>query len=121
MDVRVTDAGNGSTNGTAGSSPESVGFDDRGNILPRYQFSRFCNDVWTIKSPAAVEQYTKAPSRTCRSWVDEVDPVQAPSSAAFAILRDKEGYRFLKRVMRDDPPDWWINFQVALASLGELK
>jgi len=106
------------TNGAAGSSPDNPRASDRGNILPQHDFALFANDVWTVKAPAAVEQYTGRPSRTCRSWCADIE---APSSAVFAILRDKEGYRYLKRVMRDDPPEWWANFQLALQALESMK
>lgn len=100
----LDDARTGAISAAATSSLENPGPDSRGNILP--EFAQVVRDVWSVKAPAAVHQYTGRPDRTCRAWCADIE---APASAAFGCLRGDEGYRFLSRVMRDDPPDWWVN------------
>jgi hypothetical protein len=89
--------------GAATSCPEISGAGDRGKMLP--EFAVVVRDVWSVKAPAAVHQSTGRSERTCRAWCADIE---AGSSATFALLRGAEGYRFLARVMRDDPPAWWV-------------
>lgn len=96
----------GAIPGAAISGPESSGPHIRGKIVP--EFALVARDVWSVKAPAALHQYTMRSERTCRAWCADVE---APASAAFALLRSDEGYRFLRRVMRDNPPPWWVNIE----------
>lgn len=87
---------------------QSSGVKFDGEILPSLCFAVIVRDLWGVKAPIAVEQYSKRPPRTCRAWSSgESD---APFGVGLDILRSPEGYRFLARAMRDQPPEWWVNF-----------
>lgn len=107
--------GFGSNDETATVCRESPSREILGNILPD-SFAVIVTDVWRAEAPGAIHQYTGRPDRTCRAWAN--DHNEAPASALIAIQKGKEGFRILKRMMRDDPPDWWVNL-MELAECGE--
>lgn len=83
---------------------------NRGEIKPD-RLAVIMRDVWGEEATAAVHQYTGKPDRSCRGWCAKVKPVDAPSSVLIAILRGKEGYRILRRIMEPDSPEWWLTIQ----------
>lgn len=114
MSDTVSRACDGSKPSEVVSDLQTSGQSANGGIQPKScSFAEVTRDVWGAKAPIAVEEYTGRLARTCRAWTSA--EYEAPSSIAFDILRGKEGYRFLARVMRDDPPDWWLVLQRALA------
>lgn len=102
----------------ATSCRESRGREILGNISPT-SFAIVVTDVWGVAAPAAIHQYTGRPERTCRAWAS--DHNEAGASELIAILRGKEGYVILKRIMRDEPPDWWRNhlYLLKVAAIAE--
>jgi hypothetical protein len=71
------------------------------------EFAVVVRDVWQVKAPAALHDHTKASERTCRAWSSGGrEPL---SGVLITLLRSREGYLVLRRIMRDDAPDWWVN------------
>lgn len=80
-------------------------------------------DTWGPKAPIVIGTYLGRTSendlrtfrRQCSASGD------ADAQTLITLLRGPEGYIVLKRIMRDDPPDWWLELQRlhALAVLAE--
>lgn len=89
---------------------EAIPCSQTGDILPLDCFALVVRDIWGPKAPVAVQQYTGRPDRTCRAWSS--DENDAPASAAFRLLRGKEGFLVLRRIMQGSTEEWWLNLQL---------
>jgi hypothetical protein len=91
----------------------------RERYAPRQWFPRMSEDLWEVKTPAAVVslgQLSEEESRKSRKWTAGDNEV--PGWLVVMLLRSREGYRVLSWIMRgDDPPDWWADFQMVVREM----
>jgi len=75
----------------------------------RRWMSELVNGVWPTKAEAAIVQYTGCPLST--AWADRRGDRIGSATVLRDLLRAREGYLVLKFIMKDNPPDWWVNVE----------
>lgn len=82
-------------------------------------FSSMVAELWPIKGPAAVSQYTRCPDRTARAYAS--GDREPPASVLRDLLRGDEGYRVLTYVMCGFVPTWWLVIQQEHRVVEQLR
>lgn len=82
-------------------------------------FADLVKNLWPVKGPAAIEQYTRCPDRTARAYSS--GDREPPASVLRDLLRGDEGYRVLTFVMSGYPVTWWIVIQHERAVYARLR
>lgn len=112
MDVRVRDDASASISTEARCGHDDAAADFSGTIVPVCWFAPFVRALWPVKAAAALEQYTGAKERTARAYQSgEREP---SASVLRDLIRSPEGFRVLRALVEDNPPDWWREVDRAL-------
>lgn len=111
------DAWNGAIKGEGGNAHETSALAVAGQNCPPVCFAIMARDLWGSKAPMVIGvQYRKRPPEsdfsTERRWCRQEG--DADAQVLITVLRSPEGLIALNRLMRDDPPDWWLNILVAI-------
>ena len=75
----------------------------------RLWFAEMVNSVWITKPEAAVAEYAGCPLST--AWAYRRGDRIGSATVLRDLLRAREGYLVLKFIMKDNPPDWWLNVE----------
>jgi hypothetical protein len=75
----------------------------------RLWLSEMVNGVWPTKAEAAIVQYHGCPVST--AWSYKRGDRVGSATVLRDLLRGAEGYIVLKFIMKDSPPDWWVNVE----------